>query len=148
MRLAWAAADKPETNTRLAEWAMVQLGFRIAAPYSTLGIIDGEELIAVVVYSNYHPQEGIIELHGASTTPRWLSRAVLREMFAYPFRQLGCQMIVMRVSERNQRLPRILKAYGFKSYHIPRLRGREEGEFIFTLTDDDWRANGFNKDMH
>ncbi|UWF68413.1 MULTISPECIES: hypothetical protein [unclassified Brucella] len=40
---------------------------------------------------------------------------------------------------------RIARAYGFSETYIPRLRGRDEGEFIFTLTDDDWRNGRFFK---
>src|SRR5690606_2224075 len=80
---------------------------------------------------------GAIEVSGAADTPRWLTKKVLWEMFAYPFEHLGCQIVVMRVSTENTRLHRILTAYGFECYRIPRLRGRHEDELIFTLTDDD-----------
>ena len=66
-------------------------------------------------------------------------------MFAYPFEHLGCQMTVTRNSARNRRLHRQLSAYGFQSFLVPRLRGRAEDEMIWTLTDDEWRANGFHR---
>lgn len=115
-----------------------------------MGVLDGDGLIAVMLFNNYHPQEGVIEIHGAATDKRWLNRITLKAMFSFPFEQLGCQLVVMRVSERNgmwngRGIHRFLKAYGFKDYRIPRLRGRDEDEIIYTLTDDDWRANGFHK---
>nr|DAF83398.1 MAG TPA: hypothetical protein [Caudoviricetes sp.]DAK00527.1 MAG TPA: hypothetical protein [Caudoviricetes sp.] len=115
-----------------------------------LGVADGAKLVAGVVYHNWEPEHGVIELSGAATTPRWLTRPVLWTMFSYPFAGIGCQMAVMRVSARNQQwngrgLPRLLKAYGFENHTIPRLYGRDEDGQIFTLTDDAWRANGFHK---
>jgi len=109
----------------------------------TIGVLDNGNLIAGLVYHNWNPESGVIEISGSALNPRWLTREVLREMFDYPFKRCGCQMVVMRVSEHNKRLHRQLKAYGFKSYEIPRLRGRKESEIIFTLTDDDWQAGKF-----
>lgn len=144
IELAWGGADAPETNRMLGEWAGAILGHRVAEPYTTLGVIDGDDLIAVVVFHNFSRRFGRIELTTASTTPRWLARRVLREMFAYPFDQLGCQVVALRVSERNTNMLRIAGRFGFKGYLIPRLRGRDEGEVVLTLTDDDWRTNGYH----
>jgi len=45
------------------------------------------------------------------------------------------------VSERNTGMVEIAQRFGFQGTLIPRLRGRTESEWIFTLTDDDWRAS-------
>ena len=115
-----------------------------------MGVLDGEKLVAGMVYHNWEPEHGVIEISGAATTPRWLTRRVLWQMFAYPFAGIGCQMLVMRVSQRNEQwngrgLPRLLTAYGFDKHTIPRLYGRQESGHLFTLTDDAWRVNGFHK---
>jgi len=102
--------------------------------------------LGAAIYQNYDPEHGVIELSAAAASPRWLSRKVLREMFSYPFDQLGCQAVAMRCDTDNSRLARIFTAYGFKRYDIPRLRGRDKGEAIYVLADDDWRANGFHKE--
>lgn len=137
----------------LGEWCAAHIGLPrgFEAPYSTMGVFDGENLIAVMLYNNWQPEAGVVEIHGASVDKRWLNRKTLWSMFEFPFEQLSAQMVVMRVSENNQQwngrgLPRLLKSYGFQSHMIPRLRGRNENEIIFTLTDDAWRANGFHKE--
>lgn len=142
----WGGSNNPELNEALAKWCAAQIGLSrgFGAPYVTMGVFDGETLIAVMLYNNYQPEAGVIEIHGAGLTPRWLTRTVLKAMFSYPFDQLGCQMVVMRVSEQDHRLLRILTSYGFDHVVIPRLRGRDEGERIFYLTDDTWRSNGFH----
>ncbi len=70
---------------------------------------------------------------------------MLKAMFGYPFDQLGCQMVVLRVSERNAVMTGIAKRFGFTSHRIPRLRGRDEAEILFTLTDDEWRSHPVNR---
>jgi RimJ/RimL family protein N-acetyltransferase len=114
--------------------------------YRAMAVVDGEKIIAGVLYNNWHPDTGVIEMHAASIDKRWLTRPVLKAMFALPFDQLGCQMCVLRVSERNKPMIRIAQVYGFDAYRIPRLRGRDEAELILTLTDDDWRASRFHKE--
>lgn len=148
MHIVWGGSGNAEINRALAEWCAVQIGLPrpFEEPYTTMGVFDGEKLVAVMLYNNFQPEAGVIEMHGAGIAPRWLTRPVLRAMFEYPFVQLGCQNLVMRVSERNRRLKRILTAYGFDHVTIPRLRGRDEGENIYWLTDDVWRANGFHKE--
>ena len=114
--------------------------------YCTMGVFDGDKLVAGTLYHNWHPKEGIIELSSASTTRRWLAKPVIRAMFSLPFDTLGCQMVVLRVSERNKPMVRIARSFGFSEVHIPRLRGRDEGEFIFTFTDDQWRESPYNRE--
>lgn len=114
--------------------------------YCATGIFNGTDLVAGVLYHNHYPDAGVIELTAASTTKRWLTRPVLRAMFSLPFDRLGCQLAVLRVSEFNGPMIRIAKAYGFKEYIIPRLRGRGEAEHILTLADDDWRQSRFHKE--
>ncbi|MGN6535211.1 MAG: N-acetyltransferase [Mesorhizobium sp.] len=118
-----------------------------------MGVFEDGKPIAVMVFHDWHPENGVVEISGAATDRRWLNRKTLWEMFSYPFEQLGAQLVVMRVSERNvmwngRGLPRLLKAYGFQCTTIPRLRGRDEAEAIWTLSDDDWRANGFHEVRH
>lgn len=143
----WAGPREPELNKALADWCAAHIGLPrgFEAPYVTMGVFDDGRLVAVMLYNNFQPEAGVIEIHGAGITPRWLTRPVLHEMFAYPFEQIGCQMVVMRVSERNTRLLRMLTAYGFDHVTIPRLRGRDEGERIFWLTEEAWRLNKFER---
>ena|SRR5688500_18098768 len=115
--------------------------------YCTMGVYDGDKLVAGTVYHNYHPDSGVIELTSASLDKKWLTRPIIRAMFWLPFKRLGCQLIVLRVSERNTRMCQIAKSFGFKEFLIPRLRGRDENEYIFTFTDDQWQASKYYGDV-
>lgn len=110
-----------------------------------LAVLDGNELIAGIIYHNYHPDAAVMELSSASIDKRWLTRPVLKAMFEYPFIECHCQAVVLRVADENKHMHRIAKAYGFEHYVIPRLRGRDANENVFVLTDDAWKSNRFNR---
>lgn len=113
--------------------------------YCTMAVVDDGKLIAGTIYHNYHPEEGVIELTSGSLSKRWLTKHVIHCMFDLPFVRLGAQLVVLRVSERNENMIGIARKFGFSETFIPRLRGRDEGEMIFTLTDDQWRESPYNK---
>jgi RimJ/RimL family protein N-acetyltransferase len=151
MQLLWGDdTNKPVLNRMLADFVAARSGMErpLAPPYTTLGMVIGENVIGACVFHNWYPEHGVIEISAGATDKRWLSRKSLHAMMAYPFDQLGAQLVVCRVSERNEQdnqrgLKRLLYAFGFQSCIIPRLRGREESEIVFTLTDDAWRAGKF-----
>ena len=148
MRTVWGSEfANQKLNRTFSLWASQKIfgSFRGFGPCSTMGVFEDEELIAVMVYHNYDRKSGVIEISGAASNKEWLKRHVLREMFSVPFDNMGCQMVVMRVSPNDKALGRMLTAYGFSSYVIPRLRGRNEDEVIFTLTDTVWMNNKFNR---
>lgn len=113
--------------------------------FCSMGVFEDGDLIAGTLYHNYHPEYGVIELSSASVSKRWLTKAVINAMFFLPFIRLGCQLVVLRVSERNKTMIGIARKFGFSETYIPRLRGRDEGEFIFSLTDDEWSKSPYNK---
>lgn len=113
---------------------------------TAMAVVDSGDLVAGVIFHNYDPEAGVIELSAASDTRRWLTRPVLLEMYSYCFDQLGCQAVIQRSDPENKSLSRCLTAYGFDRHDIPRLRGRNKAEAVFILGDDTWRANGFHKE--
>lgn len=147
MKILWGGAADPKTNQAIADFVAAhidgcQRGF---ADFTTMGVTDNGALVAGVVFHNYAPEAGVIELSAASTSKRWLTRPVLSAMFGYPFQEISCQMVVLRVSERNAGMIAIAERFGFAPHRIPRLRGRDEAEIIFTLTDNHWRAHPVNQ---
>ncbi|QRY69172.1 GNAT family N-acetyltransferase [Ensifer sp. PDNC004] len=147
MTLVWGGERAPEINAAVASFVAggipgCERGWE---NFTTLGLVDGDRLVAGVVFHNYNPEAGVIELSAAATSRRWLTRPMLKAMFRYPFDQVGCQMVVLRVSERNTVMVGIAERFGFTAHRIPRLRGREEAEILFTFTDDDWRAHPVNR---
>lgn len=118
-------------------------------PSSAIGIEDEGNLIAGVVYHDYSPESGVIEISAASESKKWLSRPNLYVIFSYPFDQLKVQMVVMRTEASNKQsngrgIERISKSYGFSQINIPRLYGRAKDGILHTLTEEAWRSNGYH----
>ena len=131
----------------MGQWAADQIwgderGF---ANFQAMGVLIDEKPVAVIIYHNYSPHEGVIEMSGAGIDKRWLNMRAVHEMFAYPFKELGCQLVVHRNDPEDKALTRMLKSWGFNFYLIPRLRGRDKPEQICTLTVEDWKNNRFEK---
>lgn len=112
---------------------------------NAFGVAENGQLIGGTVFHNWYPKEGVIEMSSAATSPKWLSREMIRTIFTYAFDLVGCQLVVMRVSTDNSRMMNIARRFGFNIYTIPRLRGKMEDEAICTFTDDQWRSSPFNR---
>jgi RimJ/RimL family protein N-acetyltransferase len=121
-----------------------QLGFdRGFGPSSAIGFVEGGEIVAGVIYHNWHPEGGVIEISAASSQRKWLNRSRLSVIFGYPFDQIKCRMVVARIGEHNARARRIWRSLGAREYAIPELRSPHEAEIVYTLTADQWRSGKF-----
>ena len=109
----------------------------------SIGVVtEAGELIAGFVYHNYDPGAGVIEISGAGLPGSpWCTPLTLAKIYQYPFRQLGCQMIVQRVPASNGRLLRQFAALNYMLIKVPRLFGREQDGVLGLLTQEDWAAN-------
>lgn len=114
-------------------------------PAFGLGFADESGLTAGVVYHNYQPDAGVIEISAYSDRRDWLKRDFLRAIFSYPFEQLNCRLVVARISERNARTLRIWRAFGADLHSIPELRGPNEAEVIAVLSREAWASGKFSR---
>lgn len=111
-----------------------------------IGVINADGfLVAGITFHHWWPEAGTIEFSGASTTPRWMTRHILDEIFGYAFDKVGVQMLTTRNSGNNTRLHRQLAAYGFERFDIPRLFGRSEDGVIWTMTEEAYRTGKFHE---
>lgn len=105
-----------------------------------LGVVDRRgEMAAGVVFHDWNPERGLVELSCAAVNPRWLTRQVAGVCFAYAFDV--ARMAVTRTSERNERVVRIWRALGASEYRIADLWAPGEAAVLFTLTPQQWRAS-------
>lgn len=110
----------------------------------TIGVLDSEgKLIAGIVYHNFDPDAEIIEISGASVTPRWLTRSVIARMYQYPFLECGCQMVVQRTPLDDERLLRQLASGNYSFIKVPRMFGRDRDGVLCCLTYEAWTENKF-----
>lgn len=121
-----------------------QLGYdRGFGPSTAIGFVESGEIVAGVIYHNWHPESGVIEISAASSQRKWLNRSRLSAIFGYPFDQIKCRMVVARIGEHNARARRIWRSLGAREYAIPELRSPREAEIVYTLTADQWRSGKF-----
>ena len=103
------------------------------------GFLDARgDLVAGVVYHDWWPEAGVIEITAASRRRHWLTRGRLRAILSYPFGACGAQLLVARTGERNGYVLPLFEHIGADVVRIPRLRGRDEAEIIATLTTERW----------
>ena len=112
-----------------------------------IGIIDDQnELIAGIVYFNYNPEAGTIEMSvEALPKQRWLTPTTLAVMFQYPFVHCGCQMLITKTMARSTHVLRMLAAMNFTLILHPRAGGRYEDGVVAQLTYEDWLDSKFCK---
>lgn len=146
MDILWAGPSDVDLNRSMADWAsrIIWPTRKVdLKPCTCMAVAQGEKLLAVMAWNNWDPSADTLELSGGAVSRRWLTKTVLNAMFAYPFNEVGCQMVVARVSERNTPLLRQLKSIGFDQVTIPHLRGRDEAEVICTMTHEQWQNSKF-----
>ena len=126
-------------------WVANKLGLRKwSDSYAIANVRDGFILGATVMH-NWYPETGVVEMTSVGDNPRWMDRKMINAVFAFAFDHLKCQMVVLRVSEINTVMVNIAERLGFEGFLIPRLRGRNEAEWVFCLTDDKWRESPFRR---
>lgn len=75
------------------------------APDATaLGVLRHGKLVGGVVYDRFGETNGHknIFMSAAMDDPRWASRKVLRELYGYPFLQLGCRRMTTVTTFENK----------------------------------------------
>ena len=110
-----------------------------------IGVVDETGLLGGLVYRNWCPEVGTIEVSGAAVPgTNWLSRRTIQIMYDYPFYTVGCQMVIKTTMADNEIVLRIMAAVGFSLHHIKRLGGRDRDGVVGTLTVEDWEASKYN----
>jgi RimJ/RimL family protein N-acetyltransferase len=111
-----------------------------------VGVVDGNgALVGGMIYHDWSPERGVIELSIAATNPRWITRDVLQFMMDYPFITCGCQMLYQRNAASNERANNILRRWGYNEIKIPRMLGRDKDGVVFTLYAEQWEAHRKNR---
>jgi RimJ/RimL family protein N-acetyltransferase len=119
-------------------------GQRGFGEFRGVGFLDNAgRLEAGIVYHNWNPECGVVEVSAASLHRKWVTRDRLRAIFGTPFERFGCRMIVARTSERNEVVRRIWRSIGGSEHVIPGLRADGEAEVILTLHARDWFSSRF-----
>lgn len=140
------ATHRPDVNDDAGRYASRHIfgtddGFE---KHASLTILRDGIVCAVIILHNWQPEAGTIELSAAGSG-YWQTRRVVREIFGICFDTMGCQMILMRNSAKDEATVDNSRRLGFTGILLPRMRGRYEDEWLFTLTDDQWKSSRLYK---
>ena len=87
-------------------------------PCQAIGVATGptpdDSLLAVVVYSDYHPEFGTCQISIASWSPLWAQRGVIRALLGVPFDQYGVKKLWSMIEADNTRAIKLNLGLGFK----------------------------------
>lgn len=108
----------------VAAWVAQQLDMQIEdfGPCRAIGIVHDGKLICGWVYSDYREMKSGASMQAsvASTSPRWGTRRVLRDVFGYPFLQQGVTRFWTAISRKNKRARSAAERLGFRLEGIAR----------------------------
>jgi RimJ/RimL family protein N-acetyltransferase len=100
----------------VARWAIEHLiGFDSVnqfSPFVTLGIERSGELIAAIIYNNYRKHD--IQITIVTNTPKWATKKSIREILAYPFKQLKCDRVTATIAKPNKKARKFAEGVGFR----------------------------------
>lgn len=128
-------------SDQIAAWVSERLGGPDFGNCQAVGVLQGDVLIAGVVFHGWQPDSNVIEVSAAAYSPKWATRSNLTRLFAYPFDGLGVRIAFARMAEKNERARRLWRAFGATETAIPELRDAGEAEIIATLTRAQWQGS-------
>lgn len=100
-------------DKRICTWVAERVAETEFISARGLGLEQGGELIAGVVYENYTGKN--ITMHVAAVPgKRWLNKDFLYRSFAYPFLQLNCNRVTGLVKADNLEAQKFDEHLGFK----------------------------------
>ena len=130
-------------DPRVAEWVgqRIEGGQRGFGRCRALGVLIDDRMAAGVVFHDWNPERGTIEISAAADDRRWLGRKVIRAAFGYAFDV--ARMAVTRTAERNEPVRKMWRAFGASEYVLADAWSPGEAMVIYTLTPAQLAASRF-----
>jgi RimJ/RimL family protein N-acetyltransferase len=131
-------------DNNVAQWVAARIphvganaGF---GPMAALGVVRNGKIAGGVVFHDWQPDYGTIQVSCAADSPRWATRRTVAELLRYPFRQLGASLVWAAVPERLERPCRFIEGIGFQREPTLRDRfGSGDGAAMFSMSRAEWR---------
>ena len=110
-------------RVRIPHMAAIGVSF---GPCTAMGVIRRGVLVGGVVWHNYRKHD--IEMSAAFDTPAWCLPQTMRDLWAYPFTQLGVVRVTTITGRKNKRARSANVRQGFKLEGVARraLDGRQD----------------------
>lgn len=110
-------------------------------PSSAIGVTDESgEPMAGVVFHDYQPAYGTIQLSAAAISPRWATKRIVARMLHYPFGELKVHKVWTATQHQNERALKFNEGVGFKREGVLRDHfGTGIHAVICRMFDNDYR---------
>lgn len=109
-------------------------------PCAAIGIVNGDHIVAGVVYHDYQEKFGTIQLSMAAISPIWARKAIIADLLAYPFFQLDCYRVFTATPIDNTMATRVNEHIGFKREAvINSMFGKGRHGVIMRLLEPDFK---------
>jgi hypothetical protein len=108
-------ARTPEQESQLATFIARAIGMEPQKlvgdmPYHAMASVRDDQLMGVVLFTSFREQS--IEAHVCGK-PGWVTRADLKDMFAYPFEHLGVLRVWSVIARNNKPARTFIERLGF-----------------------------------
>ena len=114
-------------DSRVAEWVADRIPHvRDFGECAAIGVVT-DRLIAGVVYNEFYPEYGTVQLSMAADSSRWARRETIAGLLAYPFLQMNVYKVWTATPLDNGMALRVNEKIGFKqeatlAHHFGRKR--------------------------
>jgi len=140
-------------DRELCAWASLGL-FGVADAFDekavAIGVIRNDRLVAAVIYNNYVSNISI-EMSIYSVDKKWATRYNLKQLFSYPFTQLGLRRVTALCSATNEGVIMFLKKLGFQLEGNHRMAHHDGGDalsFGMLSTECKWIKGSTKSDQN
>jgi RimJ/RimL family protein N-acetyltransferase len=83
-------------------------------PATAIGVTtEAGQPLAGIVFHDYQPDYGTIQLSAAAISPKWASRRIVAQLLSYPFNELGVHKVWTATQHKNERALKFNKGVGF-----------------------------------
>ena len=124
-----------EWGVKTKTWFDEQIGYKTQMLFTYITWVENGKIVATAMYEGY--KKGSIELHFLTKTP--LTRAILRDIFYYPFDSLGVNVVFIKFPRYNTKSLTTVAKVGFKYVAtIPEFfgPGKKNDGLIFTINKE------------
>jgi RimJ/RimL family protein N-acetyltransferase len=136
----------PDLTEHLAAWAAARIphvGADGFGPCWAVGVVRGDALAAAVVFHDWQPQAGTVQLSCAAETPRWATRQVIGAVLGAAFAgRLGApaRKVWTAIPSSNARAIRFNRGIGLTQEAVLRQHfARGVHAVICSILDREWR---------
>jgi RimJ/RimL family protein N-acetyltransferase len=134
-------------DAQIAHWVGQRIAFmgdgKSFGPCTAIGVVNDEQILGGVVFSDYRPMFSSIEASFASASPRWLTPNLVRSILSYPFDQLGVNRISSHTPRKAGPARRFLQKFGFVEEGVMREGFGDDDCIVSGLLASDWRSHRY-----